>query len=349
MENKFNQDDLQFIQWLKHTLHQVDAFVVKPTDENTFCWATQDFLVEGKGKEDYKAQMIDSFIKDLTHQTKTYQYNIYHSNISQCTEIVRTLLDKKDNLTSHSLKLGMLRLFDGENELFKAMLEYCYETQDLALIFEVLKKSIHYGYIKSYEDSPLLIEVINYYFKIEELNQVKPEKITQSFIHHLKNSQMTISEANLINLYLSFFLDNDLAYFLNLFNIKKDDVLVDIQKNSFSKITLNLKTLLIAHLNYSTINLFTQELLKLNLDFPKFYLVSFDDNNLDILVEQKDKGSEKKVVMLFEELVAQKYDFQKDKQENFKTLIALVDRISEKINLEHILSNQAYVKAKLKV
>lgn len=344
MKNKLNQNDLQFIQWLKEQLSEVELFVVKK--DNAFSWTKDKKVLEENGGHDYKEEMIDFFIHDLMNNSKTYQYNIdsvAHTNLSEITD---TLLNSVNNHTSTYLKLRMLDLFDGDDSFFLDMLSLAYTRNDTEFLLEIFKKGMVY---LDDNRNNLLAAVKTYYKGLQAIGTVDSQTLQLSFINHIKASQINISTVELIQTYLKLFSDSDLVLLFNEFSIENEKLCAEIKPNAYSQISLSLQVLSMAKLDRIDIDNIISSLSNKDLNFPHFLIASNDVQNIRLLVEKQDKHSEEKVIMLFEQLIAQKYKWADDKKQNFNQLFTIVEQVNEMVHLDDIVEKGNDKHKKIKV
>lgn len=344
MNSLLNQDDLDYIKWLEGKLNNRAGFVVQ-TEKNTFLWTEKVYLFKEYGQKDYKKHIISSFIQDLTNGSKTYQYHIYDLADNICYDIVNVLLTPT-NPSSHELKLRMLNLFEGDNRFFEKMLEFAYVKQDSNLMLSILDKKIEYHPIHKPSDDGSFSSVIFYYQRLIEMDNVNSEAVQKSFINHIKKSQLDINETNLIKTYLSIFSQEDLPKLLDAFNIDEEPVCLKIQEKCFSMMTLSVKKLAMADLSAMNIETIINQISISGLNFPKISYFEQDEKTISLLIQANKVNNEKKVLQLFEEIIANHYNYDLDKEQKFKTLLSLI----EKVNLEYELSEESPIqKRKLKV
>lgn len=343
MSSKLTQHDLDYIEFVKNSLESVEAWVVHfPADNpKTFTWTEKEFLVDFSNL--LKPKMIEAFIHDLTHGTKTYEYTLYNHTIPHIQAIVDKFLDNT-HLSQH-LKLTMLDLFEDRTKLYEHMLNVAYEQKDLDFMLILLQKGAKYPHYRKEPDYNLISDITSYYKKLQSMD-IDNKLLQENFISHIKNSFINLSEADLIHWYLDIFSEQNMSNFYQAFNIEEKKVCIDIQENAYSKITLNLSALATIKLGSGEINDMARQLLNYPEVFPNFFTLNSTKTHINLLVEinTQFKHSEKKVAKLFEEMVAQRYDFNQDKEQEFKALLILVKSIDEMIDLDAELSSEKSTK-----
>jgi hypothetical protein len=359
MKKKLNQDDLYFIEWLNKQLQTINFPVALSSDEKTFSWVEK--TSKQYKKINYKDNMIQALTNDLKNGTKTYTYQIYSLEepiLKVVGGISELLLRQVKNSPSTEFKLRMLNLFDGEgaSQFFQDMLSFAKTRNDTDFILEILKKGQCYGEINHQFDNGLINRLYRYYKWLNDYSTVNPEIVAQSFVSHFKNSDITISETNLINLFQGLFKEQYLPILFNAFNIQNEPLFSEAKEKKYLDMSINLKTLALSKMYKNDIKQIFEVLSSLNQDihFPSCLIFKENENHLQLLIEALDKDSEKKIKMLFEQLVATKYEYHQDEQHDFQTLHSIVNQINEIIYIDSVIqegdvNKQIYHKKILKV
>jgi hypothetical protein len=339
MSITFTEHDLSFITFLEKNLHQNLFYASLSEDKKTFNWL--DSKPDG---EDCKEQMIYFLIKDLKNGTKSYNYNVFNVTNSYPSYLVEAFLASRKRSSAFTLR--MFDLFgQQEAHFFDKILSVANEYSNSELMLGILKKG--YNYSELNHDMPLEL-MRRAYDKLIMLKQVPMEEIQDNFFEHIKNSHIKISEADLINLYLKIFSEENLDLLYQAFNIQKESDIVNISENTFSIISLSLKNLMVNRMYQHEIERIIILLPKLNSEFPKFSILEKNEYTLD-LITLKNEINEKKIIMLFEQLMNSKYQFNEDEQ-NDKMILAITQQINEKVYLDSIVDGKENVKKnKMKV
>jgi hypothetical protein len=354
LDNTFNQKDLKFIDQIRKGLSQVDAPVIKEPDTNTFKWVHRDyFIAQSPDGVDYKNEMIEAFIQDLENNTQTYHYNIYHWHQNLVNDLFEPLFDEfkgrcavRNNGYSHYLRLRILETLKLHNEeFFQQLLKYSQLINDVPLTLDVLKIGNSYEKEVVLKNAYTATQLIYTYNKLLSLNSVSIDEIKENFVSHIKNSHIKISESNLIGLYASIFSHEDLDFIYDAFHIEKEQ---SIKKNDsqFSIMSISLKNLITTPLNYDIIIQINSLLFQQNIDFPKCYILDEKNDAIQIITENKE-GNEKKVMMLYEQLIATNYDYMQDSKG--QKLLNLVAQVNEVINLDNKISIKEEKKKQIKL
>lgn len=345
MTQQFTTRDLEFINKLEIAFKEMGGYIIKKSAD-TFSWTDKQYEFIETGEQEYRKDMIEAFILDLMENTKSYQYKIYHNDNYILKEVINELTYIYDSTSSY-LKLRLLDLLDESEKIFIDMLEFAQEQEDDLLLFQILKKKNNYGQIQAPSDNNTLSNVVYYYQQLQKNKKIEAEKVQQSFIHHMKNSNIAISDANLIKIYLSIFPEKDLPLFLKEFNIEREDVCIDVKENAYSMISLSLQTLASVNLSHHDISNIIDA--TKNLNFPQLFLMARDDSKIDILVSTQGINNEKKAVMLFEQIVEQKNNLKLNIKDGLKTLSEIIDNINEVVHLESVVDKGHEKRQKIKI
>lgn len=332
--------DLSYIEKLKKALIQMDKKALKYPNDKTLTWLEPYHPnYEQYDKPDYKEEMIHCFIEDLFNGTTSYTYNIYHYSYRLTSSIFQELADYENNTTSQYLKLRMLDLLPQDTSIYSDLLKYAYKIRDAAFLLNLLQRGVGYQGVLTFS---LLNEVSNYYKKLLHYNPHLENRYKANFVSHIKNSTICISDAELIAVYTSIFSAKDTQFIYDSFNIKKEDICLQVKTQALSIITLNLKELMFIHLGPREIMDISNNFYK-DRQFPSFQFFKQSDDTIELIVES-NALSEKKVVVLFEHLVQSRYHFQLDKEQDFNTLFSLMATINEKVDLDNRLSHDLIAK-----
>jgi hypothetical protein len=294
--------------------------------------------------------MIKSFIQDLNEGSKTYQYHLFKHNDGQISDIPNQLLSTVNNYTSHYLKLRMFDLFEGENSqvFFTDMLSRASHHKSSELMLEILKKSITY---QPHDSDSLFYIVRKHYKNLLSFKQLSKHTIENSFICHIKNSQITLTPNELIEAYIDIFSSSNINFFLNAFHIEREKVCMELNPHAYSQMTLSSQTLSLAKISLidtQSIIGHVNSLSKKKKNFPLILVSGLKNNNLQILFAN-EANNEQKITHLFEELVNQQYNYHIDKDKSFAVLISLIDSINERCHLDHVIIQAKEKKVKLKI
>lgn len=335
MTNKLTADDLKYIQLVEKKLHQVSLDMVLSTN-NEFQWCEAQYNHTGIN---YKDKAISLFISELLNEEKEqqtqYRYFFYHSYFDSIVEIGETLISSN---TSEALKLKMLDLFgDQEEELVKLLLHFAYYEKNSQLMLKVLQRGQYYSEVRSVENDPYLPSLIDYYEKIIQLGQVDIEDIEHNLALHLKNSYIIASDLTLIDLYLKIFSEKNLNTFKHALNIEQKELCEKIHYNTFSMIEINLSELVLCHLGYDEILKISNLVFEHNPHFPRFHVMGNNNDKYVQLIVESGNHHEEKVIALFKQLIDMKYDYYKDESYCRRAIADVMNKVSEKIDLEYEL------------
>jgi hypothetical protein len=345
MTNKFTSDDLIYIDWLKEALNNTDYIASFNKKKNTFSWRYFD-KGEENSKKNCKTQMIDAFMSDLLNGTKTHRYDLYNHYQKEVRQIIDKLTIGDDKKLSQDLKLSMLELFEGSDEVLLAVLDSAYRKLDGEFMLTIFEKAMFYNDFNDDLKGSIPSVVTLYYRRLIDMGQIDIEKIQHSFINRLKHSTIT-HEADLIKLYLNLFEQKDLSLLTDTFNIQAEEICLKTEANAYSRLTLSLKGLAILDLNESQINNLSETLQEHQIDFPLFYSNGHQNNELYVLFESGEKNSQK-MNMLFTQLMSQKYKFRIDYDNHYESFLELVSKINEQVHLDSVIGD-GIIKPKIKV
>jgi hypothetical protein len=341
--------ETDFLKQVNEILEEMAGRVVLK-NEHTFLWTDKEYIFKEYGELDYRRAMINAFMSDLRQGTKTYTYDICDKKNSSIQDITYYLTQESRNSEQTiNIQLRLLHLLENPDELFIRLLELAHHKQDSHFLLSVFKKSINYGDISNDRNRELFTYTTYFYNRLFSEYHLDSTTIIDSFIHHIKNSQIVIDEVTLIKEFLEIFPENSLPLLLNAFNLDHEEVFVKAEEKAYSKLTLSLKALVVAKLNKMNINHIIECIETLELDFPKMVISHETAIHLTLLVEKDNIQNEKKVMMLFEQLVARKYKFRDDEKEEFKTLKELVKQINEVVYLNTTIDLGMDKKNKIKV
>lgn len=334
---------------IKDILEEMTGHVVLK-NENTFLWTNKDYIFKEYGQLDYRRAMIDAFMKDLREGTKTYIYDVCDKENDSIRDITYFLTQPHRNSEdTFNIQLRLLHLLENPDDFFIRLLELAHHKQNSNFLLNVFKKPMNYGDITNDEEQQLFTCTMYYYGRLVRKYKVDCATVIDSFIHHIKESQIMISEVRLITEFLEVFSENDLPLLFKAFNLDNEDLFVSLAEKSYSKFTLNLITLIVAKLNKNNINHIIETIEKLGLEFPKMVIGHETAVHLELLVENKNSYSEKKVMMLFEYLVSSKYVLREDEKQEFKTIKEFIKQINEVIYLDATIEPMVEKKNKIKV
>lgn len=331
MSTTMTEQDLSFITFLEKNLHQNLFYVSLSEDKKTFNWV--DSKPEG---QNYKEQMVNFLIQDLKNGTTSYNYNVFNSTNVYPSYIIEALL------SSHKRSVGfILRMFDlfgqQETHFFDKILSTANEYGNSELVLGILKKGYHYGKVENIYSNTSTVTLMHSYSKIISLKTITNEELEANFLEHIHNSTIDISEAELIRLYVNLFSDKNLDLLYQSFNIQKENHITQVVEKSFSVISLSLKNLMLSHVNY--VEEISKHLPILNNAFPKFTIFEQNAYTVDIITP-KNELNEKKIVMLFEQLMEMKYPFSYDVNTGYPILLEVSQKINEKVYLDSIVDGK---------
>lgn len=345
MTFSLTQHDFHFIQSVNDILDGIDDEVVHYLDNKTFTWAKnieveELFLIHCDchyvlPKDNLKTLMINALIEDITQNTSKHKYHIYSSLHKETQMIVDTLLDVNSPVSEH-IKLNMLTLFNEQDSLYHQMLFAAHAENNWQLMLTILEKGINYK-LWTKENSYLLDDIKEHYKSIQ--GNIEDKILEINFCKHIKNSQIEIDEAKLIQYYVDIFPNANVNFLYNEFNIQKEELCSSIQKSAYSRVIFNLNLLANIQIGKAEIHEIREALFSES-DLPKFFPHSSNKTHVSILIQTNpgENHNEEKIIKLFETLVAQKYDLNQDKRNNYKKLLEISHTINEQVYLDNNLN-----------
>jgi hypothetical protein len=343
MTQLYNKHDLSYIKSLKKRLNNIDKLVLFDANTNTYEWVDKVFVNNMNQANQCKSEMIKALISDLIHNTKKHTYNLYDCYDSKTHDVTWDLFTDVKKY-SKQLKLKMLELFEGDEDILGPLLKTAYQQKDSEFILEIFKNTLKYNYLTRHACTGNVSYVMAYHQRLVELKQVSIERIQESFITRLKHSDIT-DEMELIEYCLQLFDKNDLPSLLQRLNIKDESLCLSVEPQSYSKIKISPKTLLTSTMNEESIMDIAYTLQSYQINFPQFYLLKHDKHNIFLMVEAGNHN-EKKVIRLMEELIARKYCHDTEQDNGTDTLLKIASSVSELVHLDSITEHQPTHKSK---
>jgi hypothetical protein len=330
MNSNYTYHDLKFINWLKSTLRALECFIVKDNDKKHYEWVKKEAEHPLYDGINYKEEMVDCFIEDLTNGTQHYIYDFFRPEENSIEEII-TRLSSKDSFLRQELKLNVLNLLGTPEELLLFMLHKADEYQDSDFMLKLLNQYHHQSSIRS----SFFNDILCFHRFLIEFNQIDINVIRESLIRCFKHSVIH-HEIYLISSYQEVFKNEGLDELLKEFNIEPEGLCLGVKPNIYSQMSLSLKTLIQAQLSKVMAMYIPSVLDRANLNFPKFFYQNETKTEFNILFEQGEYN-EKKIIMLLELLIENKYDYVSDSSSNHKILFNFIEQINEKFYLDNII------------
>jgi hypothetical protein len=341
MTEKLTDNDLAYLDYLKEKMGSINSLIFIKNDDNTFTW---DELLSPK--PNCQKEMIEALIKDIKEDTNSYVYQIYMKGIIE--EIFQKLFEHQCDLNSNYLKLKMVELIP-HKDMFKRILIHSSFTKNSSLMLNILEKGYHYGEVDNFKNHQMLLTVVAAYKELIHEHEVDIKELELNFIQHIKHSSIKIKHVNLIHLFVHIFKNDDIHLLYDAFNIAHGDAnLAKVAPKTFSIIELNVNKLMEIQLQLPYITELSDILVKQNTDFPHFYVLNQNEEQIQLAVESGEKN-EAKLLMLFNELYVNKYDYALDSLLKYDVILTLMKHINEVVNLDSVVEHGSTQNQKIKI
>jgi hypothetical protein len=128
----------------------------------------------------------------------------------------------------------------------------------------------------------------------------------------------------------------------------EENVCVEIKEKSLSMINLSLEKMKCINMDNMRFLILVNHLFKHVPSFPRFHILINNESCISLAVES-GIYAEKKIVMLFNQLVEKKYNLVQDVKNNHKHIIAIAESINQMIDLKYMLKHTELKDTSIKI